>query len=88
MTEVTVGQDQAQEQVQTERGLYASVVENMIMLPRTFQTWKVANKDERDKMQQLMDTEEQDRTLKLFTGETCNGLVKADSEEMIQQLNQ
>ena len=34
------------------------------------------------------DTEEQDRTLNLFSGETYNSLTKAGSEEMIQQLNQ
>ena len=38
-------------------------------------------------MQQIMDTEEQDSTLRLFTGETCINLFKSGSEEMIQKLN-
>ena len=39
-------------------------------------------------MHQLMDTEEQDCTLKFFAGETYNNITKAGSEEMSQQLNQ
>ena len=40
------------------------------------------------KMQQLLSTEEEDRSLQLFTREMYNSLTKAGSEEMIQQLNQ
>ena len=49
---------------------------------------KVAEKDQAFHMWQLMDTEEQDSTLKLFAGETTNSITEASPEEMIQQLNQ
>ena len=48
---------------------------------------KVAEKEQSDQMQQLIKKEEQDSTLRMFTGEIYNSLTKADAEEMIQQLN-
>ena len=39
-------------------------------------------------MQQLINTEEEDRSVQLFTGETYNSLTKVVSEVLIQQLNQ
>ena len=41
---------------------------------------KGAEKDMSDQMQQLIDTKEQDNTLKLFAGETYKSLTKASSE--------
>ena len=39
-------------------------------------------------MQQLIDTVEQDSTLKLFAGERYKSLTKAALEEMMLQFNQ
>ena len=59
-----------------------------MILPRIVQEMKVIQKEQSDEMQELMDTEGQDSTLKLFLGETFNSSTKAGSEEMIQLLNQ
>ena len=48
---------------------------------------KVTDSSQPKEMQQLMDTEE-DSLLELLPEETNNGLTKANSEEMIQHLNQ
>ena len=49
---------------------------------------EVAEKDQSYQMQQLISTKQKDSTLKLYAGKTYNSLIKASSEEMIQQLNQ
>ena len=46
-----------------------------------------SEKDQSEQMQQAMGTEDQNIAVKLFTEETFNSLTKADSDEMIHQLN-
>ena len=46
-----------------------------------------AKKDQSEQVQQSMDTEDQSTRVNLFTEETYNSLAKADSEEIINQLN-
>ena len=49
---------------------------------------KVVEKDQSYQMQQLINLEEQDSTLKLLIGETYKSLANASSEEMMTQLKQ
>ena len=49
---------------------------------------KVAESNQTDQMQQMINTNVQDTSLKLFTEETYNSLTMAGAEEMTHQFNQ
>ena len=51
------------------------------------QSMKEADCSHQEQMQQLIDTEEKDGSIQLFTWKTYKSLTKVGSEEMVQQLN-
>ena len=56
----------------------------MITFSKDCVNMKGSENHQLEQVQQIVDTEEKDRSLKLFTGETYNSLSKAVMEEMVQ----
>ena len=81
-SEVAVGQDQNQRQVKREK-IRCFRCKEYDYFAKDCAIMKVAEKDQLDKMKQLMDTEELNCKLKLFARETYKSLIKADSDKVI-----
>ena len=78
---------QVPEQILIEIELNAPCVGNRIIFDKDCPNVTVTEKDQTKQLKQMLDSEEQETTLKVLVCETSHSLTRAHSEKMIKHLN-